>query len=164
MICSSENLLLRIVRLLSGGYGLYPNLEEIEGLRSDKSNLEDPHFSDDDLAAYRDFSMCLTSSLIGIDVECEYINEVETVIGKLEAVYEGSMLEEYTHYIAVARCFLKKGSLKGNQKSNMIPVSAVRNFLRLLKSAEKERRRIIIANVLSRLNGVSRFQDDEIPF
>lgn len=34
MICSSENLLLRIVRLLSGGYGLYPNLEEIEGLRS----------------------------------------------------------------------------------------------------------------------------------
>jgi hypothetical protein len=34
MICSSENLLLRIVRLLSGGYGLYPNLEEIDGLRS----------------------------------------------------------------------------------------------------------------------------------
>ena len=34
MICSSENLLLRIVRLLSGGYGLYPNLEEIERLKS----------------------------------------------------------------------------------------------------------------------------------
>ena len=32
MICSSENLLLRIVRLLSDG-GLYPNLEEIAGLR-----------------------------------------------------------------------------------------------------------------------------------
>lgn len=34
MICSSVNLLLRIVRLLSGGYRLYPNLEEIEGLRA----------------------------------------------------------------------------------------------------------------------------------
>jgi hypothetical protein len=34
MICSSENLLLRILRLLSGGYGLYPNLEKIAGLRS----------------------------------------------------------------------------------------------------------------------------------
>jgi hypothetical protein len=34
MICSSLNLLLRIVRLLSGGYGLYPNLEEFAGLRS----------------------------------------------------------------------------------------------------------------------------------
>ena len=35
MICSSENLLLRIVRLLSGGYGLYANLEGIERLGAD---------------------------------------------------------------------------------------------------------------------------------
>lgn len=35
MICSSENLLLRIVCLLSGGYGLYPNLQAIERLGAD---------------------------------------------------------------------------------------------------------------------------------
>ncbi len=34
IICSSVNLLLRIVRLLPGGYGLYPILEELAGLRS----------------------------------------------------------------------------------------------------------------------------------
>ena len=34
MICSSVNLLFLIVRLLSGGDGLYPNLEEFAGLRS----------------------------------------------------------------------------------------------------------------------------------
>jgi hypothetical protein len=39
MICSSENLLFRNVRLLSQGYGLYPNLEEFEGLRSHAAML-----------------------------------------------------------------------------------------------------------------------------
>lgn len=39
MIGSSENLLLRIVRLLAGGCGFYPNLEEIEGLRSAEPSL-----------------------------------------------------------------------------------------------------------------------------
>jgi hypothetical protein len=50
MICSSENLLLRIVRLLSGGYGLYPNLEKIAGLRS--NTLRGFHFETNELAIH----------------------------------------------------------------------------------------------------------------
>ena len=45
MICSSENLLLRVVRLLSGGYGLYPNVEEIEGLKSMRLGEESEAFN-----------------------------------------------------------------------------------------------------------------------
>jgi hypothetical protein len=67
----------------------------------------------------------------------------------------------------VLRCFLT-----GNYyyKKAGLPVSAVKNFLWLLKASTEEQRRIIMANLHTRLDSVTRYYsaegitDDDVPF
>jgi len=132
-------------------------------LALDKSNMGVPHFTEEELGVYRGFADGLTNCLIGIEYECEYITDMSTIIGRLEATYEGCMLEEETPVYSIAKCFVTEGALKVLAK-RAFSVSNLRYFLELIKSRDAEGQRIVLANVHSRLDGVSRFQDDEIPF
>ena len=68
----------------------------------------------------------------------------------------------------VLRCFLT-----GNYyyKKAGMPVGAVKNFLRLLKVSTEEQKRIVMANLHTRLDSVTRYYpaaegitDDDVPF
>jgi serine/threonine-protein kinase len=68
---------------------------------------------------------------------------------------------------AVLRC-LVEGAFYYRKQG--MPVAAVKNFAQLLKECGAEKRRIVIANLHTRLDAVPRykkeneFRDDDIPF
>lgn len=77
------------------------------------------------------------------------------------------MLEEsVTRVGTVLECFLN-GSYYVRRNLEM-PVSIVKNFLHLFKSATEEKRLIILANLHTKLDGIPRYfhelTDDEMPF
>ncbi len=132
-------------------------------LALDKSNLYGPHFTEEEKAVYRGFAYDLTNCLSGIEYECEYITDLPTIVARLETTYQDCMLEEETSVFPIAKCFVTKGFLKAHSKRTFSVVN-LRDFLELIKSRDVEGQRILLANIRSRLDGVSRYQDDEIPF
>ena len=80
---------------------------------------------------------------------------------ELEAAYRSIMLEEEAPDSAIiTRCFVL-----GNYyyKAKGFDVSAVKGFVHLLKAASIEQKRIILANLHTRLDKVARYSVDEAP-
>jgi eukaryotic-like serine/threonine-protein kinase len=124
-------------------------------------------FSYKDKSSYRNMADSLQHSITKIEKGAKYFDNVEKLQHQLEDVYRTFMLEENVPDAAlVTRCFIK-GTY--HYRKLGFQVSVVRDFLHLLKSSSQEQKRIIMANVHTRLDVIVRFtptnlEDDDVPF
>jgi len=125
-------------------------------------------FSTAELSAFRDFAKEVASHVTKISRDAKYIDDIERVRGALERAYQTCMLAE-----TVPDCVSILTAILAGQfyyRKAGFPVSAVRDFLRLLKSVSVEKERIVMTNVWTRLDAISRYApagesfDDDIPF
>lgn len=125
-------------------------------------------FSDAELQAYRNFADAICSSIATIEDGVKYVEDSNRVTRSLENAYRGFMLEPYVPNPGVViRCFLE--GTYGYYKKSRLSVDRVRDFLRLFKSATEEKRRLILANLRTRLDMLparpqSSISQDDIPF
>ena len=124
-------------------------------------------FAEEEMAIYRTFADSLAAHVTKIESEAKYQDDVDRVQMGLENVYRSVMLEDTVPDSgAVLRCLLNGGFYYTKAG---LPVQAVKEFVRLLKSSSPEKKRIILLNVHTRLDAVSRYDDqtsyeDNLPF
>ncbi|MDY6839246.1 MAG: protein kinase family protein [Thermodesulfobacteriota bacterium] len=123
-------------------------------------------FGEEEVESYRNFADCMAHHISKMEHGVKYYDDFERIQTQLENVYRSFMLEEHAPDCAsIIRCFIS-----GNYYYMKLrfPVSAVKNFLRLLQSMTQEKKRIIFANLHSRFDAISRYTnlgtDDDIPF
>ncbi len=120
-----------------------------------------------ELNSYRAFASELTKHVAKIENGTKYFDDHEKLISKLESAYRGIMLEDVAPNCApILKCFLDGGFRFHKEKFR---VSYIKDFISLLKAANEEKRRIILANIQSRLDAIDRYHDfpkfdDDIPF
>lgn len=133
------------------------------------NKLTEVEFFGQELDSYRAFASALTEHVAKIENGTKYADDHEKIVAKLELAYRNFMLEDEAPDCApVLRCFLN-GGFKYHKSG--FPVSCVKNFISLMKSSGDEKRRIILANIQSRLDASGRYEprkfsdfDDDIPF
>ena len=123
-------------------------------------------FSEEEQEDYRRFANLMDDHITKIENGSKYIDDFDRIQLQLEDVYRSFMLEETAPDSAlITRCFVS-GSYYYNKTG--FSVFAVKEFLRLLKSSSQEKRRIIMANLHTRLDSIPRYDDsstdDDIPF
>lgn len=133
------------------------------------NKISEAQFWGQELASYRAFANELTQHLVKIENGTKYFDDIEKIISKLESAYRTFMLEDTAPDAApVLRCFLNGGF---RYQKLGLDVKITRDFILLLKSSDEEKRRIILANIQSRLDAIDRYDtpklkdyDDDIPF
>jgi len=126
-------------------------------------------FSRAEMKYYRDFADALTRYIPKIDSDTKYKDDVEKIENELDNVYRSCMLEQIVPDSSkIVRCFLDGAYYY--KKDNQVTVLTVRTFLSLLKTAPLEKKRILLANLFTRLDAIPRYSepdlepDDDIPF
>ncbi len=133
------------------------------------NKLTEVEFFGQELNSYRAFANELTEHIAKIENGTKYTDDHEKILAKLELAYRNFMLEDEAPDCApVLRCFFS-GGFKYHKSG--FEVSCVKNFISLMRSAGDEKRRIILANIQSRLDAIGRYGnrkfsdfDDDIPF
>jgi serine/threonine-protein kinase len=123
-------------------------------------------FSDTELEQYRTFADALYRHITKIEVGSKYKDDIGRIETQLNDAYRGFMLEQVVPDAAVVvRCLLD-GTYY--YKKQGFPVPHVRDFLQLVKSSTEEKKRIIVANLHTKLDAVPRYSkaddSDEVPF
>lgn len=125
-------------------------------------------FTDEERDAYRAFADALSAHVTKIESDATYQDNVDRVLNSLENLYRAFMLERYVPNAAsVVRCFLRGNYYYAGHHG--LGVSVVRSFLQALKAASPEKRRIILSNLQTRLDAITRYDESEqepedIPF
>lgn len=133
------------------------------------NKLSEIDFFGQERYSYRAFANAITQHVAKIENGTKYADDHEKIVVKLESAYRNFMLEDEAPDCApVLRCFLN-GGFKYHKSG--FEVSSVKNFITLMKSSSDEKRRIILANIQSRLDAIGRYEphkfsefDDDIPF
>jgi serine/threonine-protein kinase len=125
-------------------------------------------FTEDELSEYRIFADALCSHIAKIKDGTKYINDPAEVQKRLESAYRTFMLEEYVpNVVEVTRCFLNGSYQYRKQDFRVYPI---KGFIHLLKSTSEEKKKIIMANIQTRLNAIEHYEEkkadseDDIPF
>ncbi len=122
-------------------------------------------FRDEELIAYRSFADQFCSQVTKLESGAKYVNDIEQIRTQLEDAYRKVMLEQWVPDAAlVVRCLIT-GSYYYRKEG--LAVAHVRNFLRLLKSLNFEKNRVLLANLHTRLDTIARYEvapHEEIPF
>jgi serine/threonine-protein kinase len=123
-------------------------------------------FSEDELAAYRNFADAINHHVTKIENNAKYVEDHHRIQSQLSETYRGFMLEMFVPDAAVVLRCLLTGTYY-YRKQGMV-VDVVKDFVRLLKSVTEEKRRVIIGNLQSKLDAIPRYTtppaDDDIPF
>jgi serine/threonine-protein kinase len=123
-------------------------------------------FSEEEELSYRNFSDHIHYHIVKIESGTKYIDDPERIRLSLESAYRACMLEETVPDSASVLRYFINGAYRYHPKN--FPTSALRDFVRLLKSCSLEKQRIVIANIHTRLDSIQRYEatpfDDEIPF
>lgn len=122
-------------------------------------------FSEEEISTYRSFSTLLVGCFSKIESKTTYINEVEKIEAAIENLYRNTMLEEFLpDNVALCRCFI--GGDYFYRRTNTVPVSDVKAFLDLLRISSKEKKNIIIRNIHSKMDSITRYDEpySDIPF
>jgi eukaryotic-like serine/threonine-protein kinase len=117
-----------------------------------------------ELEAYRGFADSIQLVITKIERNAEFVMDMQQIATQLADAYRSCMLEEFVpNPSAVVRCFVH-GSYYYGQKQ-LLSVECLKDFLQLIQAAPQEKRRIILANLHSKLSAVPRYHDDpDIPF
>lgn len=124
-------------------------------------------FSDQEISIYRAFSDTLWRVINRVQEGIKYIRDADDVVRNLEELYQKTMLEpNIPHNPQIIGCFMSGTYYYSNYID--FPVDTLKEFLSLLRSSSRDRKNIILANIYSRLDSVSREKsvesDSEIPF
>lgn len=125
-------------------------------------------FDGNDLWAYREFSSCLSQLVSKMEQNTKYYDDVEEIQSKLENCFKKIMLEEFLESPPLLiSCFINGTYFF--QKSFRVEVATIKAFLDLFRSSSKEKKNIILSNIQTRLDSVTRYSkalefDDDIPF
>lgn len=123
-------------------------------------------FATNEMRYYRRFADALESAITKIERGARYKDDIAAIEKDLERVYRDVMLEETVPDASLVLRCLVEGTYYYRPKG--LSVSAVRDFLHLLRGASEAKKNIIMANLHTRLDVIERyaktFYDDEIPF
>jgi serine/threonine protein kinase len=129
------------------------------------NRFREASFSEAELEAYRSFADAITYHVTRIENGASYVVDAAKVIGTLQDVYNGVQLEERVPDSAtVLRCLIQ-GTYYYRKEGLLVDV--LRNFIRLLKGASNDKAKIILGNLHTRLDSISRYEapnPDDIPF
>lgn len=117
--------------------------------------------------SYRIFAYHLFEQVIKVEHGSKYVDDFARIERDLNDAYRRFMLEETIPDCAAITSIFISGTYTYIKAG--FPVSAVKNFLESLKSCTEEQKRIILANLHSRLDAVERESppqknDFDIPF
>ncbi len=132
----------------------------------ESDRFEETEFTEEELEWYRDFAILMEDHVTQIENGTKYVDDLDRIMADLEDAYRKVMLEMTVPNAAlILRCFLN-GSYYYRRSG--FSVSAVKNFRRLLKSCTREKQRIVMANLHTRLDSITRYavpeDEDDIPF
>jgi serine/threonine-protein kinase len=124
-------------------------------------------FEQSDLSVYREFADAISRHITKIESGAKYVTDMSKLRTQLNDVYQRFMLEETVPDAALVLRCLVTGMYYYRKPG--LPVSTVRDFLRLLRATVDERAKIILANLHTRLDALPRYDqsaitDDDIPF
>ncbi len=133
------------------------------------NKLYEINFQGHELSSYRAFADSITKHVAKIENGTKYFDDHEKLVAKLESVFRNFTLEDVAPDCApIFRCFLNGGF---KYRKHGFYVSCVNDFISLMKPVNDEKRRIILANIQSRLDAIERYEtpmlgdfDDDIPF
>jgi len=127
-------------------------------------------FSDHELNWYRAFADEVTEHITKIKRGTKYVDDLDRLRSDLDAVYRKCMLEQYVPDARTVLSCVLTGDYYYRQSG--FEVESLKGFIRLLKSVTNEKRRIIGANLHTRLDAIPRYDAredskddfDDIPF
>ena len=123
-------------------------------------------FDEKEKQCYREFADKLQSCIVKIESGTKYIDDIDQIQKKIENVYSNVSLEYYVPHVPhLVVCFMN-GTFTYREQSDF-PVDILRIFLQLFQSISPEKKRIIIANLNTRFDSITRYnliKDDDIPF
>ena len=124
-------------------------------------------FTEQEKDWYQTFSACLRSHVTKLEQGATYGDDLDRIGDQLGAAYRALMLEETAPTAApIVRCFIHGAFY---HKREGFPVSAIRDFTRLIRGCSPAKARIVLANICTTLDTVPRYQetkpeDEDIPF
>jgi hypothetical protein len=132
----------------------------------DGNRFFEVEFAFDERRAYQEFADNMQHHVTQIESGTKYVADPDGLVVALENAYRKFMLEQVVPDAAIVlRCFLNGQYYLRRQG---FPVAAVSDFLRLLKTAGHEKRRIILGNLHTRLDAIKRYVqeagEDDMPF
>lgn len=125
-------------------------------------------FEDWERTSYREFSDALYSAVTKIKQGDKYVDDIVRIQVLLEDAYRKCMLEKWVPEVTqVVRCFIDGGYYYNTRYT--FSVSVLKGFLRLLKSASNEKKRVVLANLHTKLDSLPRYSSnnialDDVPF
>ena len=123
---------------------------------SQSQQFIDMEFHEREIEAYREFADCLRGIFTQIEVSSQYANDVVDIQAKLTLLYKGVMLEQQLPDCRnIARCFVL-GAYSYLPK-HRFPVYVVKGFLDLLRGTSREKNNIILSNIQTKLDAVTRY-------
>jgi len=117
-------------------------------------------FEEEEKVCYRQFADLLTHCLTKIESDATIDSNHENIRLKLENVYRNSMLEEYVPDSTTIISIFIKGAYYRRKEGFRVDVLG--GFVNLLKSVDKEKRKIIYANLHTRISSIPRYADDDL--
>ncbi|PIB49495.1 hypothetical protein AOA57_10720 [Pseudomonas sp. 2588-5] len=123
-------------------------------------------FTAHEKSTYKSFSNSLFNALSKIESNAKYY-DAEIIQSKLEDCFKKVMLEDVIPKNSIVSNCIINGSYYSKTKSEFrTPV--LENFIKLLKTCNKEKRNVIISNLQSKVDSIPRYGempfDDDIPF
>jgi len=118
-----------------------------------------------ELKYYREFSKFIFEAISKIERGSKYNDDIDKIQYQLEALYKNCMLEEaIPDRTKLIRIFIS-GSYYYTK--SVFPVEKLKDFIGLLRSCSVEKRNIILSNIHSKLDSITRYDEipeDDIPF
>jgi len=118
-------------------------------------------FTEPELEAYRNFAGWMCSQITKLHTGAKYKDDMTRIEALLNDAYRGFMLEATVpDAVVVFHCFLDGTYF---YRKGDFPVACVRDFLHLVKSCTEEKKRIILANLHTKLDALPRYSESENP-
>jgi serine/threonine-protein kinase len=132
-----------------------------ETIISDTSVFED-YFSYSEKEVFRRFMGQIVDVYSSISPDCKYVSSMDQLIVELEEVFKLNALETCVqNNLDLSRLFIK-GSYRYYPK-NEIYVSSLKDFIRLLKSCDAEKKDILRLAIANRLRTIKKNEADDGP-
>lgn len=129
------------------------------------SQFSELNFGSSEIQAYRNFTDSLCRHITKIDQGAKYFADIQRIQSQLQDLHRGFMLENFVPDAAtVTRCFVD--GVYYYRKVGLY-VATVTNFISLLRRSTDDQKRIILANIHTRLNAVPRYTKEsggDVPF
>jgi eukaryotic-like serine/threonine-protein kinase len=113
-------------------------------------------FDEAELDAYREFAYWMSAYLIKLETGESFSDDIQQIESQLIDCYRNVMLEHYViDPTPIIRCFFH-GTYYYKRKE-LLEVSKIRAFLELLQSIPADRKRIVLANLRTRLDSIPKY-------